>query len=287
MCNAWNHSAGCTCGWGGVGHTGTGGGRTVQSHLVYQRIQRNLKKFVEYFSTTNPNAICKYCGATIFFYQNSYGSKVFFDALGKPWSKHKCYYETQYGYTIEKEITLENMPDIFTETLYQPISNQVSVQPAIKRHLLKGHKIVSLKQSHLNQINEYVINYEKEDFGLCFLNSENEKLSLEIYLNDTEYSIPCLTLQEAKDLGGIFPYQIGQKTSIELFKDNIEREKIIVYYTLNVENFPKRPQAFMELSKLNQETLDRLYKSKSNGIRLNVTSKLTKDKKIEFEETND
>lgn len=38
----------------------------------------------------NPNANCPVCGAEVFFYQNEFGSKVYFDELGPPWPKHPC-----------------------------------------------------------------------------------------------------------------------------------------------------------------------------------------------------
>jgi hypothetical protein len=38
----------------------------------------------------NPNARCPVCGAQVFYYQNEWGSRVFFDDLGKPWPKHPC-----------------------------------------------------------------------------------------------------------------------------------------------------------------------------------------------------
>jgi len=38
----------------------------------------------------NPNAKCPVCGQDVFFYQNVYGSRVFFDELGPPWPKHPC-----------------------------------------------------------------------------------------------------------------------------------------------------------------------------------------------------
>lgn len=41
-------------------------------------------------SFTVPNARCPQCGALVFFYQNSAGSRVFFDDLGPPWPKHPC-----------------------------------------------------------------------------------------------------------------------------------------------------------------------------------------------------
>jgi hypothetical protein len=41
-------------------------------------------------SFTDPNAICPVCGDTVFYYQNSSGSRVYFDDLGWPWPKHPC-----------------------------------------------------------------------------------------------------------------------------------------------------------------------------------------------------
>lgn len=38
----------------------------------------------------NPNAKCPVCGVPVFFYANSFGSRVYFDDLGPPWPKHPC-----------------------------------------------------------------------------------------------------------------------------------------------------------------------------------------------------
>ncbi|MDG3039832.1 hypothetical protein [Roseicyclus marinus] len=38
----------------------------------------------------SPNAKCPVCQQDVFFYQNMYGSRVFFDELGPPWPKHPC-----------------------------------------------------------------------------------------------------------------------------------------------------------------------------------------------------
>jgi hypothetical protein len=38
----------------------------------------------------SPNAKCPVCDANVFFYQNSAGSRVYFDELGPPWPKHPC-----------------------------------------------------------------------------------------------------------------------------------------------------------------------------------------------------
>jgi|GEM_PF-5364269 len=34
--------------------------------------------------------ICRQCNASVFYYENDNGSKVFFDRLGEPWPKHLC-----------------------------------------------------------------------------------------------------------------------------------------------------------------------------------------------------
>ncbi|WP_404470351.1 hypothetical protein [Bradyrhizobium ottawaense] len=38
----------------------------------------------------NPNARCPECNASVYFYANEHGSRVFFDHLGPPWPKHPC-----------------------------------------------------------------------------------------------------------------------------------------------------------------------------------------------------
>lgn len=39
---------------------------------------------------SEPNATCPKCGAPVYFWKNQAGSKVWFDAPGKPWPKHPC-----------------------------------------------------------------------------------------------------------------------------------------------------------------------------------------------------
>lgn len=85
MCNAANHPPSCTCGFGGDGHLGR------ISHKAFAK--NSLEKtpfFGQYSSFLNPNAKCPECGQNVFYYENSYGSKVWFDDIGPPWPKHHC-----------------------------------------------------------------------------------------------------------------------------------------------------------------------------------------------------
>lgn len=52
------------------------------------------------------NARCPVCGQYVFFYRNEYGSAVFFDELGPPWTKHPC--------------TAGDLPVLFLGTAPQP-----------------------------------------------------------------------------------------------------------------------------------------------------------------------
>jgi hypothetical protein len=86
MCNAWNHSRDCNCGWGGVGHLGPRDnfGRDGWVGIKFKTYREVL------IGATTPNARCPVCGAKVFFYQSPFGGRVFFDELGPPWQKHPC-----------------------------------------------------------------------------------------------------------------------------------------------------------------------------------------------------
>lgn len=82
MCNAWNHSANCTCGWGGSGHLGRR--PPAETAPTVPSLGYRLNSY------TNPNAKCPVCGKQVFFYHSPEGGRVFFDSLGPPWPKHPC-----------------------------------------------------------------------------------------------------------------------------------------------------------------------------------------------------
>ena len=64
----------------------SGSSRSYYAELL--TTARATRSFTSSF--VNPNAECSVCGAPVFFYQNEFGSRVFFDELGPPWPKHPC-----------------------------------------------------------------------------------------------------------------------------------------------------------------------------------------------------
>jgi len=100
MCNAWNHSPGCDCGWGG-GYSGGGGGiRTGLGGSLSDSIKNYAPKAIEGYQSpiiadtreaqTYPTT-CWWCGAEVFYHTNGYGDSVLFDSLGWPWQVHSCW----------------------------------------------------------------------------------------------------------------------------------------------------------------------------------------------------
>lgn len=97
MCNSYNHSYDCTCGFGGYGHKGSSSGRgsgsssgSLSSGNGWPQGPRVTYDFSSFESYINPNARCPVCRAPVFFYQSPHGGRVFFDELGPPWPKHPC-----------------------------------------------------------------------------------------------------------------------------------------------------------------------------------------------------
>jgi hypothetical protein len=98
-CNAHNHPASCNCGWGGVWYGNIpcdGSARAFRCDDEQDSSSPravSIHKLIEVGSPrslTIPNAKCPVCRVRVFFYQNEYGSRVFFDDLGPPWPKHSC-----------------------------------------------------------------------------------------------------------------------------------------------------------------------------------------------------
>lgn len=103
MCNSWNHPPGCTCGWGGDGHRGSGGTGIGRGGALGGSVQISCATAnPNVFSSTvgvsallphgymNPNARCPVCNAPVYFFQSESGARVFFDDVGSPWPKHPC-----------------------------------------------------------------------------------------------------------------------------------------------------------------------------------------------------
>lgn len=99
MCNAKNHPPNCNCGFGG--HGGIKFRYTAQGDLFTAHPKGIPTLRISNNSYDIPNSRCPVCREPVFYYQNEFGSKVFFDELGPPWPKHWC---TSSGIFLPKKI---------------------------------------------------------------------------------------------------------------------------------------------------------------------------------------
>ncbi|TLM67384.1 MAG: hypothetical protein FDZ69_04630 [Deltaproteobacteria bacterium] len=99
MCNAWNHSLNCTCGFGGEGHLGGGGGYNAGfEHPTRGWFQEKIYAWDE--AEFCAPSKCPICGEDVFFIRHNGGS-VWVDDLGWPWPRHGCFdsYQSRGAFT--------------------------------------------------------------------------------------------------------------------------------------------------------------------------------------------
>jgi len=147
MCNAWNHSLSCQCGWGGDGHLGRthDSQRRGRSFAVVAVLRyRDLLD-----AYTKANAQCPVCNAPVYFYQSDRGGRVFFDELGPPWPKHPCT-DTTATRTAETVAA-------FQSGTWQPLLIESFARTptyvhcyAVSGHTTSGHIAFFIRSSRLN-----------------------------------------------------------------------------------------------------------------------------------------
>ena len=98
----WNHYPNCACGWC-VYSDRPQGGRATPGALQGGFERRDAEIFLRRHSVNSisgcylsPNARCPICAASVFFYANRFGSRVYFDDIGPPWPKHPCTDKPRY-----------------------------------------------------------------------------------------------------------------------------------------------------------------------------------------------
>ncbi|XHX78986.1 MAG: hypothetical protein RBJ76_03350 [Stenomitos frigidus ULC029] len=102
MCNAWNHSPSCNCGWGGDtggfgGSFGWVGNGTAKISEPYPHSQAHGSEVLrdvfesQLRESETRKTKCWWCGAEVYYHTNGYGDCVLFDELGCPWLVHECW----------------------------------------------------------------------------------------------------------------------------------------------------------------------------------------------------
>lgn len=125
-------------------------------------------------------AQCPVCGDDVFYYENNFGSKVYFDCLGFPWLKHPC---TNNSFLTEKHTQALKKTKKHTK-IYKSaaLQNQYKVvqRPArykiIKQHIVNNllYILISIRNNayifitnHLESIPTEVDSFSPEKALLC------------------------------------------------------------------------------------------------------------------------
>lgn len=115
MCNAWNHSSSCNCGWGGSGTGSWNGGQGSSYNLSNRSLHLpvaspNSARTPSFSAKTKDAQTCPtecwWCGALVYYHSNGYGDSVLFDSLGGcPWQVHSCWQDYWKQQKLKRQVT--------------------------------------------------------------------------------------------------------------------------------------------------------------------------------------
>jgi hypothetical protein len=143
MCNAWNHSPGCNCGWGGDGHAGSGGGGQWSTIGYSSGASAYSHRFYDVCHPT----ICPECQSEVYFIRHNGGS-VWVDELGWPWPKHDCFNHPgspeSYNYVTSLANLPHASPDQNLGLIYRISRPQSPIGPRLQIGCLDGSLLAAL-----------------------------------------------------------------------------------------------------------------------------------------------
>lgn len=145
MCNAYNHSLGCNCGFGG--DTGDGcnwGDKWVLSKYLFRSSACEAR--------TNKTR-CWWCGELVFYHTNGYGDSVLFDELGYPWQVHACWQQYKKEKVQQRQISsvrhnLLQKTDFESLIFSEKPSSNVSVEEFAQGYIIENHVFQSDYKKH-------------------------------------------------------------------------------------------------------------------------------------------
>jgi len=131
----YNHYSWCMCGWCYKTGSNWYSGRKPVDEIDHQSAERTIARTGANRSYSAcfvvPNASCPVCGASVYYYQNEHGSRVFFDELGWPWPKHPCT-DNSNGFRFIPTSTAPRIRPIEGVLEIARAAQQIDFDPAVK-----------------------------------------------------------------------------------------------------------------------------------------------------------
>lgn len=188
MCNAFNHSYDCQCGFGGEDYV-----QKIKHPEFYSKNKNILQYFNPQANLTNPkkdslvipNAKCPICGERVYFYRSPNDGRVYFDELGPPWPKHPC--------TItEKQHTEIEVPKSIPKLLKESVNlNSAYTLYNIEKYwpTLHGPGMIILSSTESHQKIRCILNVKMEKL-------HNSIITLKPLKNGTSYHLSYAEISE-------------------------------------------------------------------------------------------
>lgn len=204
---------------------------------------------------------CKYCGAQVFYHENSNGSKVFFDELGPPWPLHEC---------AEYLNTKPEIDDYMIDDLEESFSNIIQNEPEIDFDLGNDFDFTKVKYKNDTEVKH------KTEHELKYLNDRNK------FRKKAQY------FKQNKEIRRVFPafqqiYDIGYIRLLEKNIDIMEKEKIDEN-ELNYSTLPKKwvKNKLVKINIVTHDVFDKFFHSYTGYASQNEVEKMGVGKLVRF-----
>jgi hypothetical protein len=185
---------------------------------------------------------CQYCGQNVFYYENSFGSKVFFDELGKPWPIHECGHNSKYQKEIDESI-LDDLNTTFDEFIQEKAELELDFD------LANEFNFDAIEYSENNQIKQ------KTEHELKHLNDKTKFRKKQGYR------------RENKEIRKVFPqfketYEVGFIRKIEKHVDILRKEGC-ESTEINFSTLPKKwvKNKLVKINVVTHDIFDQFYHS--------------------------
>ncbi|MDE9463564.1 hypothetical protein [Xenorhabdus bovienii] len=246
----------------------------IRPYIVTPKHQSKDRKLNTKSSFLTPNATCQKCGKDVFYYENSYGSRVLFDALGSPWPIHPCYAEF-----IEKKRTTTTAESlgwepVFVEKGVLTSSGGLRIQGRLDKEEIRfifDEKTFARMRINLEDATALIVFASKEKGKVQTHNGKREFATrYEVVKQDTkpqEYA----ELKEKSDIFGIKKILNSNYIMIEV----ISESSLIAQIILKKQNFDRyflKNSEFM--IKKNREHGSVVFRAKSDSHGMFITLNL-------------
>ncbi|MBD2779795.1 hypothetical protein [Xenorhabdus szentirmaii] len=246
----------------------------IRPYVVTPKHQSKDRKLNTKSSFLIPNATCQKCGKDAFYYENSYGSRVLFDALGPPWPIHPCYAEFVEKKRTETTAEFLGWEPVFIEKGVLTSSGGLRIQGRLNKEEIRfifDEKTFARMRISLEDATALIVFASKEKGKAQTHNGKNEFVTRYEVVKQDIKSQEYVELKEKPDIFGIKKILNSSYIMIEIMSTS----SLIAQIILKKQNFDKyflKNSEFM--IKQNFEHNSVMFRAKSDSHGMFITLNL-------------